>query len=149
MTYSVRPLDFTTLQWAADVAGPRMVVEEYQRPELLNMEHFYKGLIDMIQSGTGLVGFKDETPVGFVGSLLLPHFLNPERKVLAEVMWWVDPNFRESRIGLLLLKEFTALADRVADEASLSTLPSTPVKKETLAKMGFEWKELGFLYKVK
>ena len=78
--------------------------------------------------------------------MLVPHIYNPNIIVLTELMWYVLPKYRNGRAGLLLIKEFKKLADDMADEATLSTLPTSDVKTETLAKLGFHFGEKAFHY---
>lgn len=133
-------------KWAVHVAGKNMIMHEVKRPELYHRESL-EGLANrMMMDGTGILAFYNERPVGAIGGVLVPHIYNPNITVLSELMWYVLPEFRNGRAGLLLIKEFKKLAEEIADEATLSTLPTSDIKEETLAKLGFHYGEKAFHY---
>lgn len=133
-------------KWAVQVAGKNMIVHELKRPELLHRESLEALANKMMVEGTGVLAFYNGRPVGAIGGVLVPHIFNPNITVLSELLWYVLPEFRNGRAGLLLIKEFKKLVDLYADEATLSTLPTSDVKTETLAKLGFHYGEKAFYY---
>ena len=133
-------------KWAVHVAGKNMIMHEVKRPELYHRESL-EGLANrMMLDGTMILAFYNERPVGAIGGVLVPHIYNPNIIVLSELMWYVLPEYRNGRAGLLLIKEFKKMAEELADEATLSTLPSSNIKSETLAKLGFHYGEKAFHY---
>ena len=134
-------------QWAVHVAGKNMIMHEVKRPELYHRESL-EGLANkMMMDGTGILAFYEDKPIGAIGGVLVPHIYNPNIIVLSELMWYVLPKYRNGRAGLLLIKAFKKLAEELADEATLSILPSSDVKPETLEKLGFKLGESAFLFK--
>lgn len=133
-------------KWAVHVAGKNMIMHEVKRPELYHRESLEALANKMMVDGTGILAFYNGRPVGAIGGILVPHIYNPNIIVLSELMWYVLPEYRNGRAGLLLIKEFKKLAEEIADEATLSTLPSSDIKTETLEKLGFTFGEKAFHY---
>jgi hypothetical protein len=52
-----------------------------------------------------LVAEGDEV-CGMLGGLIYPHFFNTSRLIAQELFWWVDPEARGTRAGLLLWQGF-------------------------------------------
>lgn len=59
----------------------------------------------LLQNGVVLVAERDGKPVGMIGLVLAPFLFNASRKTAHEVMWWVEPDARASRAGLLLIDQ--------------------------------------------
>jgi RimJ/RimL family protein N-acetyltransferase len=96
-----------------------------------------------------LVAEKEEVgPVGFIAGLLSPHFYNPDITVLAESFWWVAPEHRGSRAGLILLNEFVEHGKEIADWITLSLQHHSPVKDVCLTRRGFRVQEHSYLLEV-
>lgn len=145
--YTTEFLSPAHYKWAVQVAGRNMLIHEVKRPDLYNREALEHLANKMMVDGTGILALHDGRPVGAIGGVVMPHIYNPNVTVLAELLWYVLPEYRNGRAGLLLLKAFRKLADEIADEATMSTLPSSDIKEETMAKFGFKFGEKGFHYK--
>lgn len=141
--YKVELLTYDDLVWAVEVAATRMLTEEVKRPELIHKETLYKLVEKAIIDETALV-VKNEKPIGMIGGLLFPNMFNPNRTTLVEVMWWLNPDYRKTRAGVMLLNEFIKLGDEVADETTLSLLSTSPVNHASLEKRGFTLEEYSF-----
>lgn len=63
--------------------------------------------------GIGLVACKNELPVGILLALLNPQVWDPEQLVLQELVYWMEPEARKSRLGYLLLKEYVSRGNRM------------------------------------
>lgn len=126
------------LDWFVNVAAKNMTLEELKRPELLNTERHTLICRKMLEDGTGWIVKDKDQCIGALGSILVPHLFNPEYKTLAELFWYVLPEYRKSRAGYLLLKHFEYIAKEIADDYTLSILPDSPININTLNKM--EWK---------
>jgi hypothetical protein len=87
-------------------------------------------------------------PVGFVSGMLAAHPYNPALTVLTEMFWWVAPEARGSRAGLLLLDAFLAYGERNADWIIFTLEHHSPVNERTLTKRGFHLHERSYLYEV-
>ena len=142
--YSTGLLTPEHFKWAVHVAGKNMIMHEVKRPELYHRESLEALANRMMMDGTGILAFYNGRPVGAIGGVLVPHIYNPNITVLTELMWYVLPEFRTGRAGLMLIKEFKNLAEERADEATLSILPSSDVKPETLSRLGFTFGEKAF-----
>ena len=112
--------------------------EKYSRSLLQNIIDNH--IILVAEAASGLVGL--------VCGLLSPHHFNPKIKVLSEQFWWVAAEHRESRAGYLLLKEFIRLGKEIVDWITFSLLDKSPVKRETLEKLGFVYREQSFVMEV-
>lgn len=144
MTYSVRVADYNDLPWILDDAGVKMIKDEVGQPELYNRQTLANVAIEGIKTETVFVGMKDEELVGVIGGVVVPHYLNQTKRTLAEIMWYVLPEFRETRVGLLLMKEYANKAKEF-DYATFSLLAGSPISDKTLNKFGFKLKERSFL----
>lgn len=142
--YTVELLTLEDYVWSVEVAGIRMLTEELKRPELINRRQLYTLVDKMIADGTALIVKYRGMPVGALGALLVPNTFNPEIITIAEVIWYVLPEYRQTRAGAMLLKEYVKISESLADECTLSTLPSSDVGNNSLGKKGFTLEEFGF-----
>lgn len=129
MAYTVKINEH--LDWVVNVAAKRMILEELERPELLNIPQLEK----LTGMTTCIVVCKDGVPAGTLCYFLTDNFLNPNMKVASEVIWYVLPEFHNTRTSFLLLTAFDSLAREEADSATLSILPKSNIK--SLEKFGF------------
>lgn len=90
----------------------------------------------------------DGIRMGFVGGILVPHFMNPTIRTLSELFWWVDPLHRHSRAALLLLEAFTEHGKLHADWITFSLEDHSPVSDRCLTRRGFKPKEQSYLLEV-
>lgn len=142
--YEVVELSISDLEWFVETAAVQMLTEELQRPELVNIENLYK-LADIgMNSRTAFIVKKDDVNIGALGAIVVPNLYNPDFKTLAELFWYVLPEYRKTRAGLLLLNAFDARAKEIADDATMSLLPSSDVASKSLERKGFKLSEFGF-----
>lgn len=142
--YEIRPLDETNVDWFANVASVNMFTDELKRPDMINMQRIYLLSNQFIENGTAFVVSKDGNNCGAIGGFLTENLFQPSIRTLAEIVWYVLPEYRNSRAGYLLLKAFEKRGRELADEITLSILPSSSVNTETLNRMGFTLSELAF-----
>jgi Acetyltransferase (GNAT) family len=142
MMYKTETLSQSTLKWFVETAGVNMLKHELKRPELEDLDSLYALGEKMLYSGTGWVVKLNDEPVGGLGALLVPNIYNPRFTTLAELFWYVLPEYRNSRAGLYLLDAFNTFAADNADDATLSLLPSSEVR--SLEKRGFEFCERAY-----
>lgn len=83
--------------------------------------------------------------VGFIAGNVAPHPYNPSITVLNELFWWVAPEHRGSRAGMLLLDAFTEYGKAHADWTVMTLEAHSPVRSETLTKRGYRAHETSFL----
>jgi hypothetical protein len=86
--------------------------------------------------------------VGFICGLVSPHIYNPSIKVLTESFWWVKPEHRGSKAGLLLLNTFIDFGKGLADWIICTLEDASPVNDSVFYKRGFKLKERSFLLEV-
>lgn len=88
------------------------------------------------------------TPIGFIAGALAPHPYNPSLLVLAELFWWVSPEFRGSLSGARLLAHFIEHGEQNADWIQLTLEAKSPVSEQSLLKQGFQLYERSYLREV-
>ena len=142
--YTVEVLKDEDMQWFVETAAVNMMVEEANRPDLVNIENMYTLASMGAIAGTAFVAKVDGVNAGVIGGVITPNMFNPTIKTLAEVFWYVLPEYRQSRVGAMLLKEFIA-QEWKADEISMSLLASSKLKQESLIKKGFRLVEYNFI----
>ena len=86
--------------------------------------------------------------VGFISGLIHPHLFNPDIKTLSEAFWWVKPEYRNSKAGSMLLKEYIEFGKLNADWIICTIERHSPVNDETFLKRGFRLQEKSFLMEV-
>lgn len=83
--------------------------------------------------------------IGFIIGAITPHLFNPKLRMLAELLWWVDPLHRHTRAGHELLSEFVHWGRNNVDWITFSLQDITPVKETTLKRFGFRHLEHCYL----
>lgn len=156
MTVAVRHAHLTDIPWILDelkdfarfyetkrsLYGDEAYVTE-KLTELITHHVALVAETDLLDEGTGKVW-----PVGFVGGVRIPQFMNPEIQVLAEMFWWVCPHHRNGRAALMLLNAFIEIGqtDPNIHWITFSTIEGrTPVKPEAFLKRGFKLFERAYL----
>lgn len=134
--YNVEKLSNSNIKWFVETAGVNMLTNELKRPELIDLNTLYALADKMMGGSTGWVVTKAGEPVGALGALLVPNIYNHSFITLAELFWYVLPEHRNGRAGILLLDAFDQHADLHADDATLSLLPSSEVR--SLDRRGFK-----------
>lgn len=133
MTYSVEIN--THREWVVEVAAKRMLEEELKDGRLYDKSQAYS----LASNGITFVCVKDGEPVGVLGAIQTPHIFNPSYSFLAEVFWYVLPEYRNTRAGSLIIKAFNKYAEENVDYSSMTLLPTSPVNG--LEKMGYKEQE--------
>lgn len=141
--YSLSELDNTSFEWFTKVAAVRMLSEEYKEPRLVNQKRIDELCHMMGQSKTAWVVKHNEIPIGALGALPVPHVFNPDITCLAEIFWYVLPEYRNGRAASLLLNRFCEESKNY-DESCFSLLVESEAVSKSLKKRGFMLKELGF-----
>lgn len=141
---TIEPVTIADFEWFIETAAVRMITEELKRPELVNIANLYTLGARGCESGTAWVAKKDGRNIGALGALLVPNVYNPDFMTLVEMFWWVDPEERNGRAGLMLLKAYDERAKEVAVESTISLLGSSRVSIPTMEKKGWKLGELAF-----
>lgn len=102
--------------------------------------------LDMMKNGFIVVGEVDGVIVGMLGIMVVPFTLNRNYKVGTEIMWWVEPEYRHSRVALEMLDitEQVAKVDgcHLLSMSALDTSPPGVVK--VYEKRGYKLQESSF-----
>lgn len=148
--YTVELLKEEDFEWCVEVASVRMLTEEVKRPELVDIPTLYLIVRKMYLDKSAVVAKVDGEYAGAIGGYLHPNILNPNIATMAELMWYVLPEYRRTRVGALLLREYDKITNSSpAHEATLSLLGDSPIKVSSLEKRGFKQEELAFRRQVK
>lgn len=145
---TVRVATMADMPWIRDVAGKRMLVEEYKRPRLYNGEHIETMCSVFLPQGCTFIAENDGTPVGILAAALVDNMFNPQYTTLTEIFWWVDPAFRHTRAAFLLIKSFERKLKMSADDATFSLIGSSIGLSEHFVKAGWIKKELGLVKEI-
>lgn len=148
MTYKIHTLTEQHRTWLIDVATKNMICEEAARPDLYNPAQIELICDKVIQDETGVICIKDGSQfAGAVGGILTPHFMNPVKTLLFEIMWYVHPEHRHTRAPYLLMKSYRDMVDERADEGIFTIMGTTPIKDSSLEKLGFTLQEKHYSYR--
>lgn len=148
MTYELRRATDSDIDWMVYEAGYKMIHEELRKPELYNVESITELSQRCVSEGTVLIVTKDEEPIGVLGAIMVPHYLNADLNTLVEIMWYVDKENRNGRAGAMLIKSFAELAKIKGVNATLSLLSTSSVSDRTLEKYGFKLTERNYLMEI-
>lgn len=140
----VELLTLDDLKWFVETAAVNMLMEELKRPELINLKALYALAERGLAQGTAFIVKRGYEPVGALGAMLVPNIYNPDIITFAELFWYVLPEYRNTRAGALLFSAYDKKGAELADEASMSILPSSSVNIKTLEKRGYVLNEFSF-----
>lgn len=145
MSYVVSKADYSDLEWIVEDAVVKMLQDEVNNMQYYNKTSITDLVMNALLSGTLLICKKEDERVGVLGGVLVPHYLNTDKRILAEIIWYVSKEHRTGRAGYLLIKEYSQMAREVSDMATFSLLANSPVSDKTLMKFGFKPTERSFL----
>jgi hypothetical protein len=143
--YTIEVLADKDMEWFVETACVNMLKYETLREDLVNVDNLYMLASLTAISGTSFVVKVDGVNAGAIGGILSPNLFNPDITTLSELFWYVLPEYREGRVGAMLLNKFLEVGDEQADEISMSLLISSKLKKESLFKKGFVLQEYSFI----
>ncbi len=113
-----------------------------------SMEMAEAKLAWLVDQHVVLIAERADERQGFIAGLLQPSFYNDDVVQLTELFWWVAPEHRGGRAGLVLLNAFTAIGHARAHQVVMSLEDTSPVNPETLERRGYRPKETSFLLEV-
>jgi hypothetical protein len=143
--YKIDLLTPDLVDWFINVACVGMLVNEVKRPELVNLPHLATLTKMVMDQGTAFVVHKDGIYMGAIAGIVAPSIYNPTIKVCNELFWYVLPEFRNTRTGLLLLNALIKRGEELADETLFSLLAGSTVNDKSLERKGFSFSESGFI----
>ncbi len=69
-------------------------------------DHYVRKILDAVrQRGLILLAHKDKEILGVFMAIINPDMWIPRIKIMNELVWWVNPEHRNSSAGLRLIKE--------------------------------------------
>lgn len=142
---TIELLSEDTISWYVETATVDMLTYEVKRPEIVNIDRLYQLAEVIMNSETAFVARVDGVCAGVIGGALVDNLFNPTLKTLSELIWYVLPEYRNTRAGAMLLKAFISKGEEVADETTFALLHHSPIKIQTLEKRGFHLREFSFL----
>lgn len=87
-----------------------------------------------------------EEVTGMLGAIVTPNVIDPSVITLAEMFWWVDEKYRNTRAGWELLSYLINEGRERNLPVVLSVLPQTGDITELLRKKGFTKKEESWIW---
>lgn len=103
--------------------------------------------MDVLWATPGLsciIAERDGVPHGLGVYTTMPHLFNPAVLTFTELVWWVCPEFRGTRAGLILLDAMDKIAAS-CDIAVFSTESNSPITSRALTKRGYMPQEQSFV----
>lgn len=100
----------------------------------------------LIDTGVMLIADRAQQVVGMVGLLVTPFPFNPEKTLACEIVWWVEPDARDSGAGTELLRAIEpACKARGCDAIQMVHLHNSPPQAAILyERLGYRHSESSF-----
>lgn len=100
----------------------------------------------LIENHIFFVAEDGERLVGIVGLFIIPFMFNRHATSAGEVVWWVDPEARGSRVAASLLQAVEgACRDAGADRIQMVHMPNSPPQAAALyEKLGYSRSEISY-----
>lgn len=111
-------------------------------------EYVRKTLADLMAKHYFTVAERDGELMGFLAGIYFKHLFNPDLAVLCEMFWWVAPEYRHSRAGLMLLRDYIEWGKSKAKWITFALQSKSPVNPETLTRFGFVERERSYILEV-
>lgn len=121
--------------------GTRIPLFDYDSASRILPSFIEKGFVAVAERS-------EKDHIGLIVGAITPHLFNPKIKILAELLWWVDPAYRNTRAGYLLLKQFVSWGRKNVDWVTFSLEENSPVNEKTIIKQGFRKMEHSYLIEV-
>ena len=119
-----------------------------KKPLFGSEEYVRQALPFIIENHFCLVAEIKNKPVGLIMGFVQPHPFNPEIKVLAETIWWVEESHRHSKAAHLLFNAFVAWGKENCDWVTFGLTVKTRIHEATLLTKGFKLRERNYLLEV-
>lgn len=137
-------LDDSNIEWFIETAAVNMLTDELKRPELINLDRIYSLAKKGMEDKAAFLAKHGDVYCGAIGGLLHGNLFNPDHLTLAEIFWYVLPQYRNGRAGYMLLQAFDKRASEIANDSVLSLLSSSEININGLEKRGFKMAESSF-----
>lgn len=70
----------------------------------------------LIGGGIALVAESDDTIIGMILGIIEQNIWDPDKHLLRELVYWVEPEYRGTSAGYRLLKEYNKLAEQLKEQ---------------------------------
>lgn len=109
-----------------------------------DLESTVETLHNIIEAGVFILAEDGDKVMGGAAAVMVANPWNKHQLFFQELFWWVEPEYRNTSVGIKLLK---LLESKAPDNAiiALSVLPNTNIKEDTLHKLGYSLKELAYV----
>jgi hypothetical protein len=113
-------------------------------------DHYVRKILDAVRNrGIILLATKNKQVLGVFMAIINPDMWIPRVKIMNELVWWVNPEHRNSTAGARLLKEYTKIGEKMVKDKTISTftmtlLEDSPIKD--LQKRGWTPIETNYVY---
>tara|TARA_R110000822_G_scaffold147920_1_gene286876 strand:+ start:809 stop:1276 length:468 start_codon:yes stop_codon:yes gene_type:complete len=117
--------------------------------ENYNDHHVRKVLYNVRAQGVLLLAIKDSEIAGIFMAVKAPDVWVPSIRVMTELVWWVNPEHRQSSAGLRLLKEYTKIGEKMIEKGEIHTFTMTLLENSpitNLEKRGWNPVETNYMF---
>jgi len=97
------------------------------------------GIVESLLANPSIV-YKEVVGKGCILGIVYPHFLNPEVVICQELGWWVEPEFRNTSVGIKLYNAF----EREAVTRGATKVMMISLEAQSPQRMDRLYKKLGF-----
>lgn len=95
-----------------------------------------------------MISYRGDIRTGILGACYMPHPLVPSLRLLKEDFWYVDPKYRGTRAGYLLLRDFTRNVRETANIGLISIKVNSGVSHRTMQRVGWKLEGYSFIMEV-
>lgn len=116
-------------------------------------DHHIRKVLDIIRK-RGLLFVadgKDDDLAGVFMSIQSPDIWIPKLVIMNELVWWVNPNYRDTSVGYRLLKEYTDACKILVKEGAIANFTMTLLENSPeidLEKRGWDKIETNYVFGV-
>lgn len=152
MAVEIRPATHDDLDWIIDELKEFAKFFD-SKHSLFGDEETIKGMLDVCRTQHYLrvadrITDDRRIHLGFLAGTLTGHPFNTNIRTLTELLWWIKPEHRGTRAGLMLFDDFVAFGKAHADWILFGLEKISPVSDEFMLRKGFVHKERNFLMEV-
>ncbi len=113
-------------------------------------DHHVRKVLNAVRTGGLLLIAQDKEQIaGVFMAVVTPDIWVPSMRIMSELVWWVNPQHRDSSAGLRLLKEYTKIGEQMVNKGDISTFTMTLLEnspKINLEKRGWTPIESNYVF---